>query len=222
MKNHFFLFLLIQILALSISGCKKQEADHIVAFPAYHYGNSEDYGYFREGTYWIYRDSLTGIEDSEYVYQSNKGTISIEDSGVTRDYIYDDFLVLSTFYNCTFHYNLDESWTIMWGGYPVWRSKYGPIIGTQGETFLCTFPFMLNELRHPYTQSGYVTYTKYFHRLNMNDLWFNDVLVWHDTENSTENDSPTDFYITANIGIIKKVIYNSNHVWELVRYHIEQ
>lgn len=208
------LLLLICVVALATEGCKKKEVqdpyqNHMLAQETF------DYGYFKVGTYWIYQDSITGAEDCVYVFYNHTQIDTIpEDNYYKYDaglYNWFELDAHSTYYDQDYNYWSNSSWSTEINGYMNFVSRR-----TKGqfETVLWTNKFELGKTVYPYTQYGVVTCTSFYNSYKS----FQNVVVFNDTKNSTENDSPTNFFLAKNAGIVRKEILDSNRVWSLVMY----
>jgi len=56
----------------------------------------------------------------------------------------------------------------------------------------------------------------------VNGKIFNDIEQWYDSYNGTEYHIATNFFISKHVGIVKKMLLDSNKTWNLIRYNIVQ
>lgn len=206
-----FLFFVI---CLAIAGCKKTKEDpyqnHMLAQETF------DYGYFKTGTYWIYQDSITGAEDCVYVFYNYTQIDTIPENNY---YEYDaglynwfDVKCHSRRYDQDFLYWCNSSWSSELNGFRnlLFRNTKGR------ETISWTNKYEIGKKIYPY--NGVVTCMAIYN----NYMTFKNVVEFNDSKNSTENDSPTNFYFAQNVGIVRKEILDSNQVWNLIKYNCIQ
>jgi hypothetical protein len=229
------IFILISILTI-FSGCQYEYEPYFATpEPAIQLQDLTAYSYFKTGTYWIYKDSASGVEDSVYVFYDtaysyyNTGTTGVDAGNYN-------------FYECRMHSYIDTYnyyYKIDMGYYgrdkvPVWREKFKP--GDYvGQSFLMFNSFNPSINLYAYTSPGVITCKNYYDSLNVLGNVFLKAVNFNDTKNASENFSSafgsinpsTDFYIAKNIGIVKKHIYDTifntiNKTEYLIRYHIVQ
>jgi len=153
-----------------------------------------DYGYFKPGTYWIYQDSVSGAIDSVWVYDAyyNIGTLPENNSNGLNAGIYDYYVTKTTssFYNSDYYYWSNSSWTSSVNNYKsiLWREKISQ--GSVLQTILMTNKFIVGDKTYPYTQDGDITFLQELNSYKM----FTAVKVFNDSQNSTENNSNTNFF----------------------------
>lgn len=209
--------------SIVIGSCKKEPPPELPLGWDYVHQDLVAYTQFKTGTYWIYRDSLSGLEDSVYCYVDT--SFMYHQTGcVQKD---GDYM----FYNCQFHSYLDGydyynkisegNYSITNGQLATVRVKYKPG-DYAGETFIMSNCFRQGNQATWYLGAGTVYYKAFYEAYAGIVDSFPKVVKFYDTENRTEFSSPTNFYISKNFGIIRKEILDSNKVWDLVRYHILQ
>jgi hypothetical protein len=220
--NHVFktlhLTFIFYLLALTLAGCKKKEVqdpyqNHMLAQETF------DYGYFKVGTYWIYQDSITAAEDCVYVFYNRTQIDTIPEN---NQYKYDPGLynwfeldAHSTYYNQDYNYWSNSSWSTEINNY---MNIINRVTKIQFETILWTNKFEPGKQAHPSTSYGVVTFINEM----LSYAGYQRVVLFNDSKNQTENDSETNFFISRNIGIVRKEILDSNKVWNLVRYNCIQ
>jgi len=188
----------------------------------------KDYAEFKPGTYWIYQDSTTGKIDSQYVIELDAGidtfqnTITGSGKGIFEWY--------NEHVNTTF--DTSDSWYSV----TTYRPSIQPdIIGFQDwhyynhttmETYLAEIVYLI----YPFTDHSYsyglysdtvnnvITYTNY----TVNGRIYSNIVKVYETNNPTHGNQPENHYIADHIGIIRRELLRTNHVWNLIRYHIVQ
>ena len=183
----------------------------------------KDYIIFKPGTYWIYKDSTTGTEDSVFVYDFIEGHDTLYPNNAPAG-IYEWFQVSTSSaldgYDYYYKYYADN--IIEHPNYMVTviREKLKP--GDYVGEILC-FIFPPNV--------GYVAYWgpydvasvyQYFDSYILDNLSFQNTIEIHETVNITENDQRTNFFFGKNYGIVRKELLDSNRVWNLTRCNIVQ
>jgi hypothetical protein len=180
----------------------------------------KDHFYFKVGTYWVYEEETTGQLDSQWVSQSMLSTdacdFDYDINSSLHDYdinIWSDLLTsakgcgLVPIENTTAYIKRNKSKAGDYAGQSVlaiFPYEVGDSIANQGggagnyNSILKT-----NSILHSYEE-------------------YNNVVEVSDKYNIIENDQSTRSFYAKNIGLIKKELIDSNQVWNLIRYHINQ
>jgi len=206
--------LLVMIsLVISASGCHK-------SVPAYYPVNATvkaDFNY-KDGTYWVYQDALSGEVDSFVVWDNLDAT----DQNQSLNYSFEDVTIAmhqyGTYGVATVDIDLIETAIDFYIPY----YNYQP---------LSVYPFQSGAISYTSSDRGYVI--SILPSYSLNGRVFDSVeeishigpaytqpgtsaLTWNDT-----------FYFSPNTGIIKMILnhpqdttYNQHRVWELLRYNI--
>ena len=221
MKKVIFLSVLIVIF---FTTCKK-DPDTSEPKPGSDYVHQDltAYSFFKTGTYWIYKDSTSGVEDSVYVY-ADTSYLYFRTGTVQQDgnYMYYDCRAHSYYDSYNYYYQIDM------GYYSLSTKEVGTVrIRTKpgdyvGETFLMSNRFVTNDMITWYLGTGSTYYKEFYANINILGTNYYNVAKFYDSQNLSEYESPTNFYIAKNIGIIKKEKADSNKVWNLLRYNIIQ
>lgn len=223
MKNNFF-FVLLCLIVFTCS-CKKDKSNADIV-PCRIFQDLPAFSYFQRGTYWIYQDSATFeldsvfvVFDTNYVYHNNGWGRIKEDN-----YQFYTISTRSSFDGDEYLYSIDYGFYGSNGQVGTWRKRIaGSSSGHSGTTFLMANIFENNAFISPYTSPGTVFYKGLYDTLQIIGLRFPQTVKFYDSENaSEENDSKTYFYISKNIGIVRKEILSNNKVWNLIRFHIEK
>ncbi|MEW6468676.1 MAG: hypothetical protein AB1458_07115 [Bacteroidota bacterium] len=181
----------------------------------------KDYCYFKPGSYWVYRDTATGIEDSVFTLSAQTGWDTAIINGKEQAFEWFQCITRSDLDGYDYYYWTNMTWKTSDGRVPVFREK--TTIGDyEGKTILLSDKFSIPNIMYPYSQNGIVSFVAVLDSFQINNEAFFNVVKFNDTENITENYNNTNFYISKHIGIIKKELLDSNTVWELVRYSITQ
>lgn len=189
-----------------------------------HYAPQElkDYCYFLPGTYWIYKDSATGTEDSVYVVAAANGIDTVYDSEGKLQGIFEWFTVqtVSSYDGYNYDYNFSASWSSVHGDF-IFRIKSKPG-GDYGNTICFLMPLVIGTSKYSIYSDGIITLTGIYNSINVNGNYFYEIIEFNDSKNSTENNENTLFYFSKKKGIIKKKLLTNPNTWELVRYNIIQ
>ncbi len=221
-KNKTLFFL--AIIGFVSSCCKKDTPP-----PTYYVPQElKDWMYYKQGSYWVYQDSASNINDSVYVTSSE---IKIEDDvdkmgkiiwkeetfyvytqSTLSSYIYiDRSSITSSPQNC------DNTC------YIIYRERKTSIGSNVGTTFIL---FLSPKIGLQAAPNGltYVTLAAIYDSLQVGGKYFHNVVRMDETKNETEGGGPTKFYIAKHYGIIRKEITagNTEKTWNLVNYKIVQ
>lgn len=213
MKNKIhFLFLLCFLI-----GCRKEKHEEEIKYIPQ---ELKDYMYFKEGTWWVYEEESTHERDSVVVFYNDDSLITFDGSTGTPagTYEYFDCKTHSSHDDYGYYYSCNTTWTRN-ERTPVWRDKTKPgdYVGT---TIIMFDKFVVGVKLYPYTQNGIVTFINIYDSLYIQGNFYFNVIQYNDSKNSTENEDSTNFYISRNIGIIRKELISNNQIWNLVSYHI--
>lgn len=206
------------IIILIFIGCKKDNEVKTYYVPQ----DIKNYAYFKTGTWWVYEEELTNKRDCVLIVSNNGGYDEFDGKSGPPKGIFE-------YFNCTAHsylngYDYTDDCNPTWtkdGRSIVFRGKSKP--GDYvGSTILLFNKFIIGSRMYPYTQTGEVTLTAGTDSLLLKGEYYHKVHIFNDSKNSTEEDSPTNFFVARNIGIIRKEIMLVNENWNLVSYHIVQ
>jgi len=206
--------LLVMIsLVISASGCHK-------SVPAYYPVNATvkaDFNY-KDGTYWVYQDALSGEVDSFVVWQSLDGPVQNQ----SANYSFEDIGIGIHQYGI---YGVAE-WYLTLGESVIGISSPNT---DYGEFSL--YPFKVGILEYTASDSGYVVSIFPTYSLDGNIFetveeinHFGSTFGLNTPFQQQWNDT---FYFSPTAGIIKMILnhpqdtaYNQHRVWELLRYNL--
>lgn len=217
-------FLVIALLLGALFGnckCKKDPDPTPEPKPTVPLEDLTAYSYFKTGTYWIYKDSATGIEDSVYVYFDTSYSY-YQNNGIQAagNYMYHDCKIHSNSDTYNYYYKISGgNYSISTGenGVERIRTKPGNYIG---ETYLMSNRFIEGDQIGLFTGTGTTYFKMEYSSFLLEGNIYNKVVKFYDDKNASEYESPTNFYIAKNIGIIRKEILDSMKIWNLIRYNI--
>jgi hypothetical protein len=216
------------LLVLFFCGCKKKEHGNVIGGVYLIPQEFKDYTLFLPGTYWIYQDSITGNEDSEYVINNSMGKDTFdlnpdaEGDEVVEYFQYD---VRSSFQNGDgYRYDCNTSFYKC-----VERQQAEPCFflnrGNQSGSGFC---FAYEFYDGFWFYCGYankyskITTIKHWPSLKLNNVQYNFIVEFYDDKNITEKSNKTNIFFTKNVGIVRKELLDSNQTWNLIRSNIVQ
>jgi len=183
-----------------------------------------DYAYFKTGSYWIYKDSVTGELDTHTVIydeiidranflndnpENDREEMFISD--VSRTYSNDVVVVQGQ--NC---WEGEEHRPNVHCG---WVDMAGPL----GNVDICRFKPVIN---HSNTNG---TVTAFYMSFLLDSIEYTEVQVLHIASNKVDSGFRTYIYFAGGIGIVKKRIFTRPitgphywRVWQLTDYQIVQ
>ena len=210
MKN---LTLLCIYLSVAISACHKNTIPHYTVSAAL----KATFGY-KVGSYWVYRDSVSGEEDSFYTYVSN---FSTENEG---DALVDRMGIGLKNYSITAP-NDSETWGILLTDsiFLISFQNSNDYVETELDFFLFSFPFIYRGAGSGYDSGAIINISPNFYLNGIN--YGNTIESFHTNAYHNPDIIYTDyFYISSQAGIVK-VIFNHPQssvyrVLELQRYNI--
>ncbi len=189
----------------------------------------KEWAYFKTGTYWIYQeettlelDTFVVLNDHDFVTSQGNDQFDYE-MWRTRDQYY---------YRCWFN----EGWSALDCNNGccecrrLWCSKHRPG-DADGEEPLLTFPTYVGSYSYlgwaggDYGKVEVVDYAGYY---QIGNFLFTDVVIQLNTNSvldqaiSGSQYYESRIYFAKSIGIIRKEITETNEIWNLIEYRIEQ
>jgi hypothetical protein len=217
------LFISAAICMITTCKCKKDPDPTPDPGPSVPLQDLTAYSHFKTGTYWIYKDSATLVEDSVYVYFDtaysyyNSGTPII----AAGNYMFYECRAHSYFDSYDYYYQIDMGYYGSKHSIGTWRKRIKPGHYV-GKTFLMSNRFVDGEFINAYTTPGETYFKFFFDSLNIEGKYYRSTVKFYDSGNSSEYDSQTNFYISKNIGIARKERLDTFKIWNLIRYQVTQ
>jgi hypothetical protein len=184
------------------------------------------YAYFKPGTYWVYQDSISGILDSVYITFANKGTYTNGDAEVAKGYYRGTFNwftcdAISSYDHYKYQNWMDQSYEVNGSAPTVKRVKI-PMggSGNSGGTTINTAIISVGKSLG--ISSDYVTYQAYYNIFSVKSKTFTYTQKWTNYGSNCDDDQNANYYISKNIGIVRRGQLDSNRTWNLIRYNIVQ
>lgn len=210
------------MITVLISSCGKDDEPDPATSPLYIPSEVKRYTFFWPGTYWIYKDSVSGIEDSVYVSSETHGLDTVDGTGgnsLVGIFEWFQIAIHSAYTQSDYYYWAHMSYSAIDPKTKVWlaKEKMGSPVG---KNLFFVYPLGSNVNYY----SGYdtLTVTGYYNTMIINGVFFNNVIKMHYSENVIEDGNKTDFFISKNFGIVRKELLDSNKTWNLIRYQIIQ
>jgi hypothetical protein len=179
------------------------------------------------GSWWVYEEETSHERDSMYVISSSNDPNS-----------YDfDVKIKSALTDYTYHY-----WPVYYSGggnggctpngtaykkcVHIKRSKYKfqDLAGESTVLFVKynTGDFVYTGSELTYCPNAKMTIVSILDSCNIGSLQFNKTIVTDENCTLAEGKQPTKFYYSNGVGIVRKELIDSNQVWNLVNYHIQE
>ena len=201
-------------------GCQKKEQP-VIGLDA----NLAKAWEFKPGTYWIYKDSLTGEVDSCAVTKAEfSNTSSSSYAPVTQNYQQDD-ITISVFVNNIFktfwNYNLE--------GVEIWFGPIDPTSHLKNYEYIfydLIISYPIKKVTYYYDSTKYSLADTLINNYSVGNTIYNNVYLDHFYyyKNGDYYSCNDRLYFCENIGMIKMNISHPvdsiYHVWELTNYKI--
>ena len=182
--------------------------------------------YYKPGTYWIYRDSLSGRIDSFYV-KNNWASLNVQiDDNHCADYFYSTIVeknIINIITNDSGIYN----WQLEENGISFTKNQSNTSEYNLDYLPLFSYPFKVGAFQFIDGSSGSGNDLSYFEQILTNcnisgQLYNNVAIIPHHAIDSSYFDK---FYLNADVGIIKMRLNHlkdsvKTKVWELQRWKI--
>ncbi len=192
---------------------------------------------YQVGTYWIYKDSISGSIDSFYVRVNSpgNGTSSISDE-YTYDYIGIGIIIFEYDSNATI--SKAPSWEFYFSNNKIALTYFDSklVLGQLESNPLVAFPFQSQSLRFPSDNSTTIAATNTVNLYNtymVNGVSYSNVSEINSACNilASQNyplNAPYNYnnwyYLSADVGFVKIILNQPmdsiNRIWELQRYKI--
>ncbi len=209
MKRLIFLFYFCSVSAgLILSGCTKKKSS-----PIYIPEQMIEYSVFQAGSYWIFKNEITGRSDSIYILNSPRHDY-LNISGMQGGQIWE------------FYY-------IVYGGSLFQEAMLSPsendIIFKNGFYYGEQNPCLMSASFQPGFIQENIEFSfrnlEYFDSVEINNKMFYNVIhtLWQKTPNSGDT-TTADYFIAKSVGFIKLNLKENKHdtTWTLLRYHVFQ
>ncbi len=201
----------------------------------YFLGGAKDYLYFEQGSYWIYKNNLSGETDSIYTLWCD--TFTVNSTGTHKRWLsmtYTDiaFRLRSDRYGATYTYSHSKVYPDVTGynggiGYTMYKNADFPSLSRN------SYPF-----RYPFKPDNDNFFQELIPSLTIQGKTYNEVAVfqiWSDQSVQLPTlgfyfvpSAPTKYYWARGVGLImiEQVLFRDDlqqtfsHKWELINYNL--
>ena len=181
----------------------------------------KDHYYFKTGSWWVYEEQNTGAIDSQWVssswLKSNNKEFDIVINSSLDDYDYHRWTHLLTQAK-----NEDIIPKRKLAYIERSKTKAGDFIGT---SFIGIFYPVVGDSvfnGNVYFENNQLIIKEIYKNFIQNEINYNNVICYYEYSNETRNYQPVKTYYAEGVGLIKKELIDSNQVWVLKKYHVEQ
>lgn len=216
-------YLLLLLVALSFS-CSKEKPE-----PPTYYLTQDMYDYviFPVGSWWVYKDSATGVYDTvKVISQERKINETDGDLDGNIDYKWEIFIQSKT---KSFPQKHNENY---FGSAPMQDSGYYSIriekAYCSGQTVII---YKSGALKNPPNKYEDINYVNFKDLILINNVGFDNVKIFKinrvkrgdGCDNDYDTTSKYDglYYYSKNVGLVKKS-YKDSLSWELINFHINK
>jgi hypothetical protein len=189
----------------------------------------KDYFYFKMGSWWVYEEEHTGNRDSVYVNETWTDTSSVLFSTeLISSYDEYEYRFWTTGVNGSLVDNNLTKKKVKSTRVKRSKGKSGDYVDEQ--TCFLFYPYEGLATTTSYISGagvenyhiGKLEIEKVFENYVVNDLEFHQVVFVSEEFTSIYDGQPTNHFYAPHIGLIRKELIDSNQVWNLVSYHINQ
>jgi len=204
MKTKFYLFILIISILCLAADCTKEPKE----YPTYYMSQEfKDYVLFPVGSFWVYQNTSSGIEDSIFLF---KQEIKIMEAAPNERE-----------FNCevfeqNFYSSVNE--TLIGGGGVIIPGAPDVYHLSKEWGFYYQFfaPASVGDMEPHYKILKYVAN---YDTLNINGNNFYEIRVFENLKQY--NNQPKKFYYARNVGLIKIELFDGT-IWEIKKYFINE
>jgi hypothetical protein len=213
-------FILTALLALLIlSTCKKDDEAECPCQYEEGFQQVKDWMYFKTGSYWIYEEENSGAIDTITVFEDWQGQDSEGNSAFyTR--------TISSHDGYYYLYEYHSSFTIHCLTTPACqcekvkrtKARPGDFVGADRIFTFPPIPGNFNNL----STGGTSEVTEIFSEYQISSLSFDRTARFFIDNNSSEDFQPTTFFVSENMGLIRKELPSQEEVWNLIEFEVIQ
>ena len=198
------LLIAISLLLGILQSCRESKDVYVDIRPEY-----LEWINFKEGSWWVYQDSATSIQDSIYVKSTEEGYFQLKD---WHYFEYKRINIQSHTSSLNQYYNTSA----LSDGIYLTLSR-----SDISQTKLVRFPIIAGEAsKVDENPDRVVVIDSVYTTFHIHSDTFSSVVRSYDNSNALYNYSPTKTYMCKGLGIIRTEIPELDQVWNLVRYKI--
>jgi hypothetical protein len=239
MKSNPLIYLLLTL--MGFPACRKEKAvgpgyssgpAPDLSWPLYIPNEMKAYVEFKPGTYWVYKDSISGQLDSVYVTYHNTG-FDTTTGHIFYDWGVFEWLITEYKSSRTGYFYYTYVHTVHSGWYPdqypfrhelfVEKTKPGDYVG---ESKILEYPILVGNSMPAASNyplpNDYLTTIQFYNAFYQDTSIFNAVVEVENNHYKPEGLSLTKHFHAKDIGVVRKEVIDSNLVWKLIRYSIVQ
>jgi hypothetical protein len=173
----------------------------------------KDWIFFDTGSWWVYRETGSGITDSQYVTESSISYGKLAPYRKKHPYVKSQFAIVKLNSLTYFELHSPHGSSLVFKTDP-WDSVQ------RGWTKLLYKPFQpgIREASHgPY---GYTEITALNPHFTLDNITFDTLLTVFDNLDNSEGNDSMEYKVFKGVGIISKRNISKKLEWKLIRYHI--
>jgi len=227
MKKTILLWMTLAVGTFCFYGCGPEDKpiEDLGFFPL---GEIKEYHYFQPGSWWVYKNMISGELDTVVMARSNIDTIPVGNN--IRKFSYEDITYTTTSITLKENYRHYRRYPmsaepIDWKYfYYISRSRISDKNGFEGIQDVFTYPLDI-----PINNVGQnaIHFDEKIEDFSLSGFNFNDVLVFQIEGDGSWDSYPTKYYWAKNIGLVKREKYDIDKItlldgWELIEYEITQ
>lgn len=177
----------------------------------------KDWGTFKSGTYWVYKEDNLNLYDTIKIYKSTSEYIQTDKSSLNHFWENINSYFFSTRQIDSGYFRVSSS-----SGVVAMIHENIDLGEHLRRCILVEPPPVQGDAINNGHVGQYVLFDTIFSTYKLGNLEFNNVVRANDNFNYFYLGTPTLFYSVKNIGIIRKEFPEYNQVWNLVDYQIVQ
>jgi hypothetical protein len=186
--------------------------------------NIKHFFYFKVGSWWVYEEESSGVRDSVYVTEASENS---------NDYLF-DIRVYSTYQDYFYHFwpvngqsfgsSCSDGGLSCGRCFKVRRSKYKPGDFIGEATCFIFQPLLGEKDYNPHNDApeNEISVFAVDDSLQLGNYTFGRTIKMFEQNTFMEGKQPTNHYFSENVGLVRKELLDSNQIWNLVDYYIEQ
>ncbi len=224
-------FVFILIISIFICQRCKKKTEPIITYTFRIPQQLYDYAYFKVGTYWVYQDSVTSIIDSVYVTYAKEGVYENVDQTANHykgTFGYFRSIATSSYDHYKYENWVDQNWNVngvlaleKYSYTVVNREKF--ITSGSGSNYgTAIFTSDVEVGKKFYSYLDYIEFQQLYSNFTVKTHTFGATQKWYNGKSILDDKQNTYYYISKNIGIVRREQLDSNHIWNLIRYNIVQ